>query len=587
MEARTCNISNVIQRNTLLRIPYFQRRYVWGLEDWNRFAVDMVSTIDSERYYFLGAIILKDEKVSMDDRRNGISKKHLVIDGQQRLTTLAIFMKVLHMLVGKNDDFENQYLQANGVKEPVILHSCEDMPQFRNIMHLNTPNEIQDDSNIAKAYNFFRAFLEEQRNNGKVNLNDLLNMMISNITFVCITLDGEDDEQQIFDTINSLGVPLTTGELMKNFLYGADDEEAYRTSWKPMFDTDEAREFWDSDASASRQAKSKDNSTIERFFHAFVRIKMWDFKSKLSEYQRKSFVKAENVFVTCKAFVEKFEMNKQELAKEILCYAQLFKTYLNDDILDSRIPQHAGIKRISCLINATGNYVVIPYILYILNNVDSEAERNRIFGYLETYLVRRMLVKSSNNNYSDLFSENLIGQRINSYQALKAYIEEKGDEKALAMPTNEAVLLRASTSSLDETAARAILYLNETKLSKTSEGTFANSFNTCFAEQFMPRPSAAANKNWAVCADPVGEQKRIQGIKTIGNYFLLKICNDKGLKKERNEGFDIKLPLFQKWSKGVRSSQILNDCRYWDESTIVHRTKGLAKGFCKNIWPLD
>ena len=84
MEARTCNISNVIQRNTLLRIPYFQRRYVWGLEDWNRFAVDMVSTIDSERYYFLGAIILKDEKVSMDDRRNGISKKHLVIDGQQR-----------------------------------------------------------------------------------------------------------------------------------------------------------------------------------------------------------------------------------------------------------------------------------------------------------------------------------------------------------------------------------------------------------------------------------------------------------------------------------------------------------------------
>ena len=46
-----------------------------GLEDWNRFAVDMVSTIDRERYYFLGAIILKDEKVSMDDRRNGISKK--------------------------------------------------------------------------------------------------------------------------------------------------------------------------------------------------------------------------------------------------------------------------------------------------------------------------------------------------------------------------------------------------------------------------------------------------------------------------------------------------------------------------------
>ena len=110
MEARTISINGVIQRNTLLRIPYFQRRYVWGEEDWRRFAIDMESTLDSDRCYFLGAIILKEEPVTMLDRRNGIAKRQLVIDGQQRLTTLSIFMKVLHMMVGKNEDFVNQFL---------------------------------------------------------------------------------------------------------------------------------------------------------------------------------------------------------------------------------------------------------------------------------------------------------------------------------------------------------------------------------------------------------------------------------------------------------------------------------------------
>ena len=97
MEARTLSIRGIIQNDTLLRIPYFQRRYVWGEDEWARFAVDMESTIENERSYFLGAVILKNEEVSHDDNKNGIGQKYLVIDGQQRLTTLAIYMKVLHM----------------------------------------------------------------------------------------------------------------------------------------------------------------------------------------------------------------------------------------------------------------------------------------------------------------------------------------------------------------------------------------------------------------------------------------------------------------------------------------------------------
>lgn len=586
MESRTVSINGVIQRNTLLRIPYFQRRYVWGEEDWKRFAIDMESTLDSDRCYFFGAIILKEEPVTMTDRRNGIAKRQLVIDGQQRLTTLSIFMKVLHMMIGKNEDFTNQFLQADSVKSPVIIHSCEDMPQFCNIMHLDDPNELQGDSIIVKAYNYFRAYLDGRRAAG-VNLNDLLNTINACVTFVSISLTRDDDEQQIFDTINSLGVPLTTGDLMKNFLYEAADEAAYRDSWRPMFDVDEARKFWDADASAAHHSKSKDNATIERFFHAFVRLKMWDFKDRLTEAQRKSFVKAENIFSTCKAFVGEFGMDKQLLAKEILEYAKLFKDNLNEDILDTRIPQHAGIKRISCIINTTKNYVVLPYVLYVLHEVADEAERNKIFDYLETYLVRRIITKNPNKDYFGLFSEYLICQKTVTYDALKAYIEDKDDSKNLAMPSDARIRFALNNNKFDEQYARLVLYLFETKLTKTSENMITGGISSYYAESFMPRPCLAANPNWTMHTDPAEEENRRQLIGTIGNYFLLNICTEKGMKKYHNDGFGAKLAILKKFSRNIRSGQLLDSLHSWDEPSITRRNNTFASGFCKTIWPLD
>lgn len=585
MKADTLSISGVIQKNTLLRIPYFQRRYVWGEEDWERFAIDMESTLDSERYYFLGAIILKEESVSMDDKRRGIGKKQLVIDGQQRLTTLAIYMKVLHMLAAKTDDFANQYLQATDVKDPVIIHSCDDMPQFKKIMHLDTLTDISDKSNIANAYMFFKNYLVERRNNG-VNLNDLLNTVNAGVTFVVISLTSDDDEQQIFDTINSLGVPLTTGELMKNFLYEAEDEDAYKQTWKVIFDTDEAREFWEADASKSRQSKSKDNTTIERFFHAFVRIKMWDFKDQLSESQRKSFVKVENIFTSCKAFVEKFGMKKQDLANEIIEYAKLFRKHLGADVLDMRVPQHFGIKRISCFINASKSYAVIPYVLYILNNVSDENERNQIFGLLEIYLMRRLLAKSSNNNYSDLFSENLIGQRVKTYDELKRYIEDKNEKSSLAMPQYSEIRKSLNNSRFDETTSRIVYYLYETKLTKTSEGVFNDGYNSYICEQFMPKHCAAAEANWPPYSDKEDEENRRQMIATLGNFFLLDVDNEKDLKNCHNEAYAKKLAKLKGWSKNIRSNQILNTISKWDDTTITSRNNLMLKAFAENTWTI-
>lgn len=586
MRADTPSINGVIQNDTLLRVPYFQRRYVWKEDSWERFADDMEATLENERRYFLGAIILKEDndKAAPSD----IGSVLQIIDGQQRLTTLAIYMKILYMKAGKSDAFSYQYLRDNPSKDPIIEHNCEDRNAFAHIMHMDTPKELPNpgkNDKITLAYNYFLKRIDSS----KIMLDELLNRIKSKVTFVMITLQDKDDEQQIFDTINSLGEPLTTGELIKNFLYEEGDEDAYKKNWRNLFDTDEARDFWEADSSKSRQSKTKkENQTIERFFHAFVRIKMWDFKDRLNDVQKKEFVKMENVFTTCKAFHNTFGMPKQDLANEIIDYAQLFKDNLNDDILNVRVPQHAGIKRISCFINATKNYSVIPYVLYILHEVKDENERNLIFGYLESYLIRRVLAGSKNNNYSDLFTENLIGNQIKSFESLKIYIEARDSSLALPQLNKIKVSMSTPVNAIDDVSSRVVFYLYETKVAKTSDSeSIDGGFNDYYTEQLMPKLAKNTDsQNWPKYRqDSIKEEKRQILIGTLGNLFLMENGGKKDMRKNLDEPCDIKVNIMKRWTDNIRSSQYrIKDLKTWTEDDIKKRNEELARIFCENIW---
>lgn len=580
MKASAVKIKDVFNSESLLRIPYFQRRYVWSEEDWKRFVADMESTIDSDKQYFLGALILQQEDV--DPSEEEVTEQFKVIDGQQRLTTLSIYMRILHMKTSKNDDFESQYLLHDSSKKPVIRHSIDDRREFNTVMHQDVPRELQGDSKMIEAYNFMLKYFNTREAEGLI-LNDLLREVKRKITFVCITLDKDDDEQQTFETINSIGVPLTTGELLKNFLYESKDETAYKQDWYPVFDTDEASSFWNqSDTKRSQKVDPKDK-LIEIFLYAYVRIKMWDFQ--LSDKQKRDFVKTSNVFSTCKAFHDIFGVDKQEIAKEIVEYAKLFKEHLSPKILDERIPSYDGIKRLACLTLATKKRTPLPYILYILKNVSNQQEQNRIFGYLETYLIRRMICEPSSQDktYSEFFAEQLIYGKKLTYDELVQHVANR--ETNLAIPTNSKLQVKGPEKKLDEVTARAILYFYETKKALPSTNTFNGGFNDYYAEQLMPKPgNTIVDKNWP--CDPNEKEDRETLVSSIGNYFLLEgVAGD--IKKNHNSPLDDKKSTMQKWSSGITSSEnMLNSIQEWEDKDIRTRGSELCKKFNNDTWKL-
>lgn len=159
--------------------------------------------------YFLGSIILKQQDTTSDR-----DSKLTVIDGQQRLTTLNIFLKILCLKSKSDSDFIETFRKQRD-KSIILLHNHNDESAFNKIVDLKTIEQIEGSNNIVRAYNYFIENITDNDINTGLNFYNILD----NILFVGIDLGHEEDEQQIFDTINSLGVRLTTAELLKNYFF--------------------------------------------------------------------------------------------------------------------------------------------------------------------------------------------------------------------------------------------------------------------------------------------------------------------------------------------------------------------------------
>ena len=515
MQADKENLTTFIGSNQYYEIPFFQRSYVWDVEQWERIIDDAIYASETKKPLFLGAVIFK-QRINADGLHDGFT----IIDGQQRLTTLFIFFKVLSLFSGQTAWFNGTFKKFNG--SPVLKQSHSNLEDFENIISLTSPEDLKEtdkSSQINKAYTYFRLRLrdifinkENKNANGKRIIDyDTIFMLLN---FVVIKLDESDDEQQIFDTINSLGVKLTTGELLKNYLFSAGQLDDYNGLWKPVFEKDnETISFWNSQMANGRNLKK----TVDIFLFYFLQIKAQDPSLKIDKKQAR---RMDNLFVNLKEIVEANHLDKDIFALEISEYAKLFMKCFRRDDEDGEfdVPSSFGLERISFIINNLDSNTMIPYVLYIMNSVSSQEERNKIFGFLETYVIRRLIVDSNNNNYSDLFSENLIGQRINSYEALREYILSKDSTASLAMPSDIAVRNGFHQTHFKSNNKRAlcILYLLESLLQTPNHSTQLKTFGAYTLEHLMPKKW---KKHWP--CENGSEEDRDLLILTFGNLAMI------------------------------------------------------------------
>ena len=566
MDAGKSTISGVFNGSRLLEIPFYQRAYVWGEDQWERFLGDMEFVTASKRPYFLGSIILK--QASSGNTWSEVSEVRTVIDGQQRLTTMVIFFKALCAKNGTNNLFERDFVLETG--EVALRHGKYDRQDFEKVVNATGCEPLEGSSAITLAYNYFLKNIDPE----KIDRNTIK----SNVQFVCIDLTEGEDEQQIFDTINSLGVRLTTAELLKNYFFNRENEQAFKECWEDVFEpTAEKREYWEQEIITGRIKRT----LVDLFFDAFLQILVQDKKRGVTTEDKLFYSRTSNLFQSYKDFISRYcNGNKVEILDNMKAYAEVFESTFDPGYCDADIPSAPGVERLNVLIFGLKNSTLIPYVLYVRKNAESSNEESKVYALLESYIVRRMLVQATTKNYNRLFTS-LILNEVKDAEALRKALEAN-DEATTYMPGDAEVRAAFEESCLYNLQSKGVLYLLESAIRPGMSSTALLGFNQYTLEHMMPKKW---RNKWGTLDDEAAT-RRDRKLLTLGNLAIITHSLNASIRdadwttKKQGKGYKDGLALC---AAGLATMAGALEKESWDEDGIADRAEWLADKALK-VW---
>ena len=500
-----------------VKIPFFQRAYVWNEDNWEELISDL---LESGKSHFLGSLILKQVAVP-----SGNTKQVLVIDGQQRLTTLSILLKTLYdsFDTGTQEACKQEletclfYKRRASSKELFVKieHSKVDRKHYQSVIEKEvipaTLNLGESDSNILKCYKFFTDRLVSVNMDKRIELFDDL-MDDDKKILVVIDLTDADDEQSIFDTINSAGMRLSSADIVKNVLFQrafdlfSNDEEVetlYKDNWESVFVSDEQTiAFWTAERTLGRL--KRDN--LEILLHSIAVIEGF------FDPEKHTLTDLANIY---KAYINNLDLNKlKKFVRAIMEYAKLFrqKMYVFDS--SDLFEYNDYEKRLFHILSVCDVSTFHPYILYLYRNYAGNEDALKAALH-KTMVVRRFVCNAETKNYNKLCKE-FIGDT----SKLDATLLETSDDDF------KAALQRIS----NKPAALLLFWVELYRRSKSKRFDTDELKYTYTLEHIMPQKweehwsvVPVTGDDGAVINDrEAARQYRYRIIYSIGNMTLLK-----------------------------------------------------------------
>lgn len=358
MKTESHSIHDVLAKNaTSFFIPPFQRAYAWGRPEIDRYFSDISRIIDSELdskqhdklEHFFGTVVIKEEKA-------GFANKSVVVDGQQRLTTTLLFLIALRDTEEdetKRDIITQNYLTNNSssFQDKIKLKQVtKDWDSYRALINEEEPKP----GVISIAYNLLkRLILEKKIRSPEVGFEQYI-IAIQRMNVAVIFLDERpfkgEDPQIIFETLNSLGKPLTLSDLVRNFvLLNMESEKQsniYEKTWHPKI-----------------EEVLNDNSS--KFFRDYLQYKTASSLKVVSDNNTKE------LYQQFKDFVETSFETHSDFIKDIIRYVKCYKWIITENVNDS------------ISVNTNNDREIKELLRNIFHDIKAEAFKPYVLGLLE------------------------------------------------------------------------------------------------------------------------------------------------------------------------------------------------------------
>ncbi len=619
MDVHKSSLLAIFDAKQRLEVPLFQRQYVWSedqqwlplWEDIERKFEEALEGPQNAPTHFLGAMVLDQKQTP-----TGHVVVRQVIDGQQRLTTLQIFLAAYRdfckqqsckALADECDKFLfNTGMMANREVDRFKVWPTQlDRPQFVDVISSGSREELlkrhplrrrpyarkpDPRPRMVEGYLYFfeqlkHFFLGDEGEAPLASdcplldrLDQCFQTLRNALMVVVIDLQKDDDPQVIFETLNARGEPLLPADLLRNYIFfrvnrdNLDVEETYKTYWARFDD-----EFWREEVKQGRLTRPRSDLFIQHFLAG---KKGQDIPIKHLYVEYRYWIEVEKPFPSVTAELS-------TLARQGDHFRRIIAPTVDDVVY--------GLCSFMEIYDIRTAY---PLLLTIMDG-DHDAEWEEISTILESYLFRRAVCNLTTKNYNRIFlslTRNLRRDGI-SASGLKALLLAQTGDSAVwpdDATFREAWVHKPLYGTLNSPKlVHLFTRLNQTFMSAKSETVVFATPPT--VEHIMPQNWVA---NWplpdgsegmdrpelygASDDDPraAASRTRETALQTLGNLTIL----SSALNTAQSN-----LPWDQKRSEMMKHSllplnQVLSDMDTWDEAAILRRGEDLFERAVR-IWP--
>ena len=533
MQAKETKVQDIIEGTKQYVIPLFQRTYSWTKKEWEILWKDLIELCESEnpRTHFIGSIV-NMPTVSVPE---GVAK-YLLIDGQQRLTTLFILLTLLR---DKAKDNQNKEL-AEEISNTLLVNPYKKDNDYFKLM----PTQIDRDAykrlikgekdnaenQLIQAYTFFEKKLRQVQ----FSHERIKEIITTYFSLVSIVLDADDNPYLVFESLNAKGRPLTQADLIRSYFFMRihvdNQEKVYQEYWQPMQD---------------------------------------GLKDNLTEYIRHFLMKDGNIVKQTDVYYALKEKVTSANAIDYLKELQIFSGYYQR-LISPELEPEGDLKKYFYRLNRIEVTTAYPFLLNIYGNYISQKISKDdflvILCTIENYLIRRFVCNVPTNQLNKIFPA-VYPQLIKSYpdrivEGVKTILQSKG------YPKDNEFLLRFKENKFYGAGDRQI----KTKLIlETLEAQYehkeAVSVENLTIEHVMPQ---TLSEGWKKHLGEDWEETHELLIHTIGNLTLTAYNQELS-----NDDFESKKQTYGQ--SHLELNGYFANCSSWTRDEIEKRAEVLAQ----------
>ena len=392
LQAGETTLNKLLNTSRQFIVPIFQRNYSWQKSQYEQLWFDILraSKFKEKQNHFIGSIVYIDMGTPA-----GRPQQLLLIDGQQRLTTISILLCAIKDYVQKFN-LETKLINLAKIKNQFLYNSDEiDEDRYKlllNVQDKETYIKLIDNTiftvnkpatNIIKCYEFFYERIEDFiKQDGQI---DEIYAGIFKLSLVSISLDKDSDNpQMIFESMNSTGKDLSQTDLLRNYLLmdltPEKQTRLYKTYWKPM------EELFGEDI------YKNDVNKFDYFIRDFLTLKS----------DTGYICKINNVYENFKRYYLDNNCEKFAVLKDLFTYA---KYYACIDLLQEKDDE---LKLYWQEFKKLDSHVVYPFLLKLYDDYSRQIlikeDFKKILQVVISYLWRRAICEIPTNSLSKTFA---------------------------------------------------------------------------------------------------------------------------------------------------------------------------------------